>query len=898
MKGKARAVQWFLALLLLWPVAGQSESDAGSATLYLYPESDGSIWVDLCLRAAPADPSPVTEVLAEMLSIEEPGDVEALYDGEMDWNEQGEPLEVSWSGYLIDALARSGGLVEGELDFDAIRPALAGAGAHAMRIEIYLPEDGQPGASVSAVSGGAVSGGFFEGYALVCGLEEPLPRLRITYGFTGASLLRWYASPLLVLVLYWAYLWFLRRSALRQPAHAAGAACFACTRGYVHAIIALWAGLVFFVWAIYDPAAPLPYVWEGLHRTLPDFAFRLAWLAVLAVPSTIAGRLFLFRVYERYPDSSWMRTDFVLQSIWGSAFVLVLFSLPGAAISNLVSNPSRALALIVVAFLSATFFYRRLIRSLGFVVESIEEGPLRERVDAIADQAGIARIAGVYMLRMTRTPIFNAFAANRTRVLLTDFLLRHLTRREVDAIIAHEVTHLKHRHPERLHRFWIVCYFVLPIVFGLFVNTALVFRLESADIFLPAFQKRLLYLALFLSAMGVGHLLYLRRSRRFERVADSGGLALVGDPEAQISSLSKITRMSHMPMVWGRPWQEGLVTHPSTFLRAHAIGKEAGLSEAAIEAHCAGASTGDDRYPMPEAAGRLFSTEHKMRVVQSNSLLFLLFPGLVATALLWLHTKGWIPMPAALFLPGLAALTIIALLFLCNRIAMSGFRNLARQMRDRHAEQFKTSARVYFVAFCPNDSAQLYDGFTNWDVGLLAVDEGGLHYVGDAVTFTVPRAAIAEIAPVRRIQGPIPAVDACVTWRDDRLDNAPRVFCFHIAEAFTLTGDNRATHSLVCSLRKWLAVPAEPTSGCATTHPLPPLKLEPKGQHVADVYRLWPMMLGGFSSGACAFAIGHAAGLPGVTPFAYSAAAAAGASFLAIFMISLPGWWYGLRHNP
>src|SRR5262249_16464223 len=35
-------------------------------------------------------------------------------------------------------------------------------------------------------------------------------------------------------------------------------------------------------------------------------------------------------------------------------------------------------------------------------------------------------------------------------ILLTDYLLQHLTKREVDAVLAHEMSHLKLKHPRKL----------------------------------------------------------------------------------------------------------------------------------------------------------------------------------------------------------------------------------------------------------------------------------------------------------------------------------------------------------------------------------------------------------------------------------------------------------------
>src|SRR5262249_21428975 len=45
--------------------------------------------------------------------------------------------------------------------------------------------------------------------------------------------------------------------------------------------------------------------------------------------------------------------------------------------------------------------------------------------------------------------------------------------------------------------------------------------------------------------------LLLTFSRRFERTADRGAIALGGDPEALISGLVKLSRLNHVPIAWG-----------------------------------------------------------------------------------------------------------------------------------------------------------------------------------------------------------------------------------------------------------------------------------------------------------------------------------------------------------
>jgi Zn-dependent protease with chaperone function len=66
-------------------------------------------------------------------------------------------------------------------------------------------------------------------------------------------------------------------------------------------------------------------------------------------------------------------------------------------------------------------------------------------------------------------------------------------------------------------------------------------------------------------------------SRRQERAADAGAVALTGDPEAYISMLVKISQLNFLPLEWGR-WNETWMTHPSTMRRIEAVARRGQLS--------------------------------------------------------------------------------------------------------------------------------------------------------------------------------------------------------------------------------------------------------------------------------------------------------------------------------
>src|SRR6185295_17656777 len=92
---------------------------------------------------------------------------------------------------------------------------------------------------------------------------------------------------------------------------------------------------------------------------------------------------------------------------------------------------------------------RAYLRAIDLHFEAVSVGRLRDRIVELAEKAGV-KIGQIYLLPTGKGQMANAFAASGNNLLLTDCLIKGLTEREMDAVIAHELTHLKHRHPRQL----------------------------------------------------------------------------------------------------------------------------------------------------------------------------------------------------------------------------------------------------------------------------------------------------------------------------------------------------------------------------------------------------------------------------------------------------------------
>ncbi len=892
---KLRALCITLMILILsCPVTTAQVGDTTSVpTLYLYAEANRSVWFDLYLSEEPANPALISAALATMVEEHDLDVVEGYYDGFDD--EEG----ASWSGYWADAMEGQRLLISGELELEPLRQALSAVGADTLAVEVYLPE--APHTEIDWSDEAVVLEGDMQWNSTALPLDKPLPRLILSFGFTLASLALWYVPPLLCGILLIGYALFLRYAALKRPIEEAGFACFACTRGSLYSIVGFWIALLF-ASRMWSPLLPLELAWGPQWVEWPWSLLREGALVAFATILSASVRIIVFPVYARYPDATWTRRDFVVQCLWGCALAAVIIMTFGALPHYLDESPARAVALTVMAAIVGIVVYWQLLYSMGLELQAIDEGELRERVDGLAALAGIPRINGVYLIYMRKTPILNAYAANNLRVLITDYLLRRLSRREVDAILAHEVSHLKRRHPERLRNimalnFILFCYGSIALyLIGLAVLEQFVtlpYGATSTSSIVAAALPGVLAM----------QIIRMRYSRRFEREADDGALALTGDAEAQIASLTKLTRMNHMPLVWGGKWRERMITHPSTLARVRRIAAQGRVTPERVEELLAGAAAEGDSTLEADCydcrgntSRRLFNMEFKLKLIRLNGFVLLVLPAIGATAAMALWSMGVPPMPGWGALPLAVAVALGLCVLFQNRAAVRGYRDLARQMRAKSMEGL-TGESGHFVTFAPSTDALLYDGFNNWDVGLLQFDSAGLHYRGDGTTFSLPREKVQTIELVSRPNFIIPSTEIYVTWLDSSESGRSRTFLFRAADASSLIAMNRESRRLHRSLREWQQAANEGSTGTQPQALPLPGKLDVKGQRVSDVSNGNRLLGSGLQHALCGFATAHAAGLPAIEPFASSAAGAAVATGCAVMLLMAPLWRFGRTHR-
>lgn len=168
---------------------------------------------------------------------------------------------------------------------------------------------------------------------------------------------------------------------------------------------------------------------------------------------------------------------------------------------------------------------------LAWPTRSLPAGPLRERLESIADRAGF-RCADI-LIWDTDHMMVNACVTGvlpRFRyVLLSDALLESLTPLELAAVFGHEVGHVAHRHLPFFLFFFVGCLALLTMVSGLFADLgdrlAALLGLETGTLAMaPGLIEGLIVLG---CVGGFVWIVFGNLSRRFERQADVFGCKVV-----------------------------------------------------------------------------------------------------------------------------------------------------------------------------------------------------------------------------------------------------------------------------------------------------------------------------------------------------------------------------------
>ena len=414
---------------------------------------------------------------------------------------------------------------------------------------------------------------------------------------------------------------------------------------------------------------------------------------------------------------------------------------------------------------------------MGMAPQALSSGALRDRLFEMAGRARV-KVRELYVVPMRRERLANAFAVQGGMVMVADEMLDRMSRREVDATLAHELSHLARHHPRKTMLASAVACFA-GVTIGVTLGIAVAAPLGVALAFLAG----------------------LFAARRFEFSADAGAAALTGDPEAVIACLGHLSRINQVPLAWrrARGW---LITHPSTEARGLAVGRRAGIDPARVrELLEQGLPPGEGygRAERPGEEGRVYSTAWKAAVVGRLSLAFLATAVAAPAVALAIALALGVEPPHLIAILAAGALGLAAALFVQDRFAAGPVAGLEASLR-RRLDAEGGGASSLFVALSPGDRTRVYEGFFDWDLGLLAIEPDRLRYRGEQVTLDLPRRFLTSIEIGADAPGWARAPRVVLRWS---APDGEQCLTLRAADARRVSAIGLKSRALVARLKEW-----------------------------------------------------------------------------------------------
>jgi Zn-dependent protease with chaperone function len=343
----------------------------------------------------------------------------------------------------------------GQIDVRPVQNFLKSAKVSALSVQILLPRYGVERCDPAI---GERTYTFKEAvgckYVLKGAADDPRVIL-YSFGYDPALITR-IASILgfLLLVPVVLTLWF-RHRALNAPEESKAALVFAYRRFMTGTLL----GGALIWWTAVDllHADDFVQLLVPLTRLNDDvLASVLPWILLWILPAIVYFVcLALSSPIHSLRGLTRTRGQAVNQSFWAVARLVLPLSLFLLGFAELFSSPRMA-----VLFFAAWIFTKRIVNqkaadAYGMELQALTSGDLRDRAFAIAKKAG-TKLNQVYVLPTERIRMANAFAHLGNNIYLTDYLLKNLSKREVDAIIGHEVVHLQKKHIRMRILIWVL----------------------------------------------------------------------------------------------------------------------------------------------------------------------------------------------------------------------------------------------------------------------------------------------------------------------------------------------------------------------------------------------------------------------------------------------------------
>jgi len=847
MKERRKAICPLLAVLILMAALlsparahGQSDDDDDTASnearsyssLSLTLDNQGGAEVELSLEKKPADWEPIRKALGRALhcsaanfSNPAPSRYELQAMQRMATSQRGkygqemaDLRNKRLEGHCASVLRVDRLMVSGSLDLRPLAESLAQQGTQEMYLAVRHPKT-----SFERHSGAGFQSAFAELLRYSYALDKPVPsyELELAYGFRNSDLIRQGVISFGFLLIPIVVVLWTRRAALRMAASDPTAAWFSYFRALnlaVNGTIVIW-------------LVARTSMQQGL-LDLIDFRLgpgnwqsTVAHTLVIMVPPWLVYLVCLVLSYEVFTGvrgNQWKRSEFVLNQFFEAGAQWFPWMFIFAGMLSLGQSPKLAVAMFLASYFSRVLCLRGKMKYSVMAPEVLTTGPLRDRIFELAKKGGVA-VKQVVLMSAGRGQIANAYAAKNGIVMFTDYLLRRLNRREVDAVAAHELSHLRHKHPGKLGMA-LVAAVLMPQIFrfawgtvaGLLMGAligstsdpAVLQRIAQLDMRLLTWPQ----LDLVLVVLGFGG--YFLLARHFERVADEGCVQLSGDAEAMITALLKISRLNLMPIQWSKATGATL-THPATLKRINHIAETGNIAPERVQqlvneyqAQVRGAeqvAAAEDGYALPTPTKRVLNTAVALRKASNN--LWILIAGhiipaaLVAFAVARFTLSG---QPALMAYLAGGVLSVAVYSLLTGSLGLRGRSRLQDSFRKKFEEEgiAVRGRNAVLAGFSPGAQPRFYLSSYNWDTGFLWMLQDRLVYLGDQMRFALKPQDIASLRLGQAAPGWWSAPRLCVEWQEA---NTGRKGSFNLAFAgpCSLRGLKKSSAALLLQLQEW-----------------------------------------------------------------------------------------------
>jgi Zn-dependent protease with chaperone function len=650
--------------------------------------------------------------------------------------------------------------------------------------------------------------------------------LRPEFGYSRAQVLRLTGILGSLLLTPIALTFWFRRRAVTAPDEAKPALSFA------HRRFVTWTALlgVLLWWAAVDLLRAANFI-SFLLPSGPESDASLAaifpWVLLWIPPVVVYFLcLVLSLPMQALRGTHYTQEQLLNQSFWAVGRFVFPVSLISFGTMEMFHSARLGVLLLAAGIVAGKIANRKIVRAYGIELHALTSGELRDRAFSLAQKAATT-LRQLYVLPAERLRMANAFAHAAQNIFLTDYLVKHLSKAEVDAVVGHEIAHLQNNHLGR--RMTVIFLAVFGFAFSAaFLEYWLPAGLPNG----PIFYAILLLVFFFLS-------------RRNEFAADAGSVKLTGDAEAMITALAKLTRLNTVPLQWSK-LDEKLLTHPSTLRRIRRISHKAGISDARIADLLSESLIPPvETYTIPPTAlptGKLFSTQYKrqlsQRIAWTVILTTSLVPAVVALFAHGAHLEGaicWTVYALGVFL------TIVANLVLLNFLPMLGVGKLEHIFRQKfRAEGASTrDSGGIFVSLAPDSGPRVYEGNWSWDLGFLSITDGQLCYLGEEARFVLRRDEITSIWLGPGPTGWFRTLSLYVSWAD----SAGRQGTFNLRplSVRSMREMSCKTQLLARDLENWRQNSLSSTNPIFTSGSASGLKLGPPA--FGQVTGMWPQTM-------------------------------------------------------